>query len=95
MGAPFLSAKALHHRTDDLFCATQKEAYYWYQLPVRDTITLNLDLKQRGLGGDNSWGALPHDEFRLSAWPTTLRFRLRVLPGAGEAAAELAKLQVE
>jgi beta-galactosidase len=77
-----------------LFCATHKEPYYWYQLPARDTITLDLDFKQRGLGGDNSWGALPHGEFRLSAWPTTLRYRLRVLR-AGEDAAEQAKLHVE
>ena len=79
VGSPWLSANALHHSTDDLFCATHKEAYYWYQLPQRDTTTLDLDLHQRGLGGDNSWGALPHGEYRWSAWPVTLRYRLHVL----------------
>ncbi|MBE2216536.1 MAG: DUF4981 domain-containing protein [Opitutaceae bacterium] len=79
--AHLLSANASHHATEDLFCATQKENFYPYQLPRRDTITLNLDLKQRGLGGDNSWGALPHEPFRLSEWPTLLRYRLLVLRG--------------
>jgi beta-galactosidase len=30
------------------------------------TIYLNIDLKQRGVGGDNSWGAAPHDQYRLT-----------------------------
>jgi beta-galactosidase len=94
VGAPLLSANALHHTTDDLFCATHKEPYYWYQLPVRDTVTLNLDFKQRGLGGDNSWGALPHAEHRLSAWPTTFRYRLHVLR-PGDDPGQLAKVRFE
>ena len=82
VGHPRLSANALHYTTDDLFCATQKENFYPYQLPQRETVTLNLDLRQRGLGGDNSWGALPHEPFRLREWPTLLRYRLHVLrPG--------------
>jgi len=36
-----------------------------YQLPHRDMITVNLDGWQMGVGGDNSWGALPHDEYRI------------------------------
>ena len=35
-----------------------------YQLPKRDTITVNLDWKQMGVGGDNSWGAKPHEQYR-------------------------------
>jgi beta-galactosidase len=30
-----------------------------------DLITVNVDYGQRGLGGDNSWGALPHKEYRI------------------------------
>lgn len=32
----------------------------------RDCVFLNVDLTQRGLGGDNSWGAQPHSDYRLS-----------------------------
>jgi beta-galactosidase len=94
VGRPLLSANALHYTTDDLFCATQKENFYRYQMPERDTITLNLDLKQRGLGGDNSWGALPHEEFRLNVWPIGYHYRLKLLAG-GEDFAALAKQLVE
>ena len=31
----------------------------------RKNVFLHVDLKQRGLGGDNSWGMLPHNEYRL------------------------------
>ncbi|HZL43172.1 MAG TPA: glycoside hydrolase family 2 TIM barrel-domain containing protein [Verrucomicrobiae bacterium] len=94
VGRPLLSANALHASTDDLFCATQQENYYSYQLPSRKTITLDLDLKQRGLGGDNSWGLLPHDAFRLTGWPMTYSYRLRVLQG-GENLTDTAKQQLD
>lgn len=31
----------------------------------RDLISLNIDYKQMGVGGDNSWGAQTHDEYKL------------------------------
>lgn len=94
VGQPLLSANATHPQTEDLFSATQEEPFYQFQIPDRKTITLNLDLKQRGLGGDTSWGALPHEEFRLNPWPMLLRYRLRVLTG-GEDPVALAKQHVE
>jgi beta-galactosidase len=90
VGQPLLSANALHATTDDLFCATQHENFYRYQLPERDTVTLNLDLHQRGLGGDDSWGAMPHAPFRLTPWPMTYSYRLHLLRG-GEDLVGLAK----
>ena len=93
IGQPLLSVNALHASTDDLFCATNKENYYSYMMPHRETVTLNLDLRQRGVGGDNSWGALPHEPFRLSVWPTTYSYRLQVLHG-GEDLAALARTHV-
>ena len=94
VGAPLLSANALHYTTDDLFCATHKEHHYRYLMPERSTVTLNLDLHQRGLGGDDSWGALPHGEFRLTQAPFSYRYRLRVLHGREDPGA-LAKQAVE
>jgi beta-galactosidase len=32
---------------------------------VQDKVFLHIDYKQRGLGGDNSWGAYPHEPYRL------------------------------
>jgi hypothetical protein len=33
----------------------------------RDFVTLNLDLKQMGVGGVNSWGAIPTEAARINA----------------------------
>ena len=63
-------------------------------MPDRATVTLNLDLHQRGLGGDNSWGAQPHNEFRLQKPPYHYSYRLKVLAG-GEDYAAVAKQPLE
>jgi beta-galactosidase len=94
VGRDRLSANALHYSTEDLFCATQIENFYEYMMPQRKTITLNLDQHQRGLGGDNSWGYLPHEDFRIQYLPTWYKYRLKVLSG-GEDSAALAKQTFE
>ncbi len=72
VGMPLLSVNALNHTTDDL-----QNAKHAFQLPHRDEVTLNLDLVQQGVGGDDSWGAWPHDEFMIKCQPASYRFRLR------------------
>lgn len=82
IGGPRLSANALPYTADDLFVATDKDNVYPYMLPKRDTVVLNLDWHQRGLGGDNSWGAKPHFAYRiLPTQPLSYRFRLKLLDG--------------
>lgn len=93
VGRPRLSVNALHATTEDLTFAAQIGNFYRYQLPERDTVTLNLDWHQRGLGGDDSWGALPHGQFRLMQPPFRYGYRLRVL-GAADVPAELARVAV-
>jgi len=43
-----------------------------------DLITVNVDYGQRGLGGDNSWGALPHKEYRI--FPTEISWTFFLKP---------------
>ena len=38
-----------------------------WMIPQRDFITLNLDYKQMGVGGDDAWGAREYPQFRLTA----------------------------
>ncbi len=40
------------------------------ELPRRDFVTLNLDYRQMGVGGDDSWGALPHRNTACRPSPT-------------------------
>jgi beta-galactosidase len=71
-GLPLLSVSAWPYTMEDLEKATHVN-----ELPRRDTITLNLDLRQMGVGGDDGWGARPHAEYTLDAKPYAYRFRLR------------------
>ncbi len=41
-----------------------------YELPRRDFITVNLDHRQMGVGGDNSWGAPVNAPYRIKAGKT-------------------------
>jgi beta-galactosidase len=87
VGMPLLGLSAHHHTTRDM-----EDAKYSHQMERRDFITLNLDLNQTGVGGDDSWGARPHDEYTL--WPMPLRysFRLRPISASDGSTTDLARL---
>ena len=57
-----LSVSAWPYTTKDI-----EDALHTYDLKKRDFITLNIDHKQMGVGGDDSWStkALPHEPFRV------------------------------
>lgn len=42
----------------------------------RDLVSINIDHRQMGLGGINSWGALPLEKYRLKAGEYSWRFRM-------------------
>ena len=44
-------------------------------------LTVNLDYRQMGVGGDDSWGAWPHREYQLPAKPYHYKFRLEPVRG--------------
>jgi beta-galactosidase len=74
VGMPRLSVSAWPYTMEDLGKAT-----HVHELPRRDTITLNLDLRQMGVGGDDGWTerARPHYEHTLPVKSYGYRFRLR------------------
>lgn len=71
VGMPLLSVSAWPYTMDDL-----EAAEHAHELPHRDTITVSLDDRQMGVGGDNSWGARTHRQYTLPARPYSYRFRL-------------------
>ncbi len=72
IGEEPLSVSAWPYSMDDLTKAT-----HCNELPYRDYITVNLDYKQMGVGGDDSWGARTHPEYTLPAKPYSYRFRIK------------------
>ena len=51
------------------------------EISESDDITVNLDFRQMGVGGDDSWGAPVHKEFLLPAAPYNYKFRLEPVTG--------------
>jgi len=66
VGMPTLSASA-----------ELEKAKHTNDLSPGKTITVNLDYKQMGVGGDNSWGARTHPEYTLPPKPYSYRFLIR------------------
>ncbi|NJM16483.1 MAG: hypothetical protein HC896_14870 [Bacteroidales bacterium] len=44
----------------------------------RDMVNLNIDYKQTGVGGDDSWGALPHQKYIL--FPEAMQYSFTMKP---------------
>jgi beta-galactosidase len=74
-GATLLSMSAWPYSQEDL-----EKAKHINELPSRDFVTVNLDYRQMGVGGDDSWGAMTHEEYRLPAEPYRYDFTLRPVP---------------
>ncbi|WP_207421315.1 glycoside hydrolase family 2 TIM barrel-domain containing protein [Desertivirga brevis] len=64
-GAQPICFSATNVRTEDLDPGLTKKQQHPTDIKPRNEVYLNIDLRQRGVGGDNSWGALPHQQYRL------------------------------
>ena len=77
VGMDLLSASANHHWIGDFENGPEKEQRHATDLEKRDLITWNLDYKQMGVGGDDSWGARPHEKYTLFSKKYAYKFRFR------------------
>lgn len=66
-GLQALGFSALNISTEDLDPGKTKAQRHPSDLDLdsKEAVYLHLDYNQRGLGGDDSWGRLPHDPYRL------------------------------
>lgn len=72
-----LSVSAWPYTQEDL-----ERARHPHELPRRDFLTVNLDLRQRGVGGINSWGAKPLPQHIIPCGLYEYDFTLQpILPG--------------
>ncbi len=65
VGLPVLQFSAYPYALDDFDGGPKKTQRHTIDLQPRDFVTLNLDIAQMGLGGDTSWGALPHHGYLI------------------------------
>ena len=91
VGMPHLSAAVRHYTHEDIW-----NAAHTYELARRPETYVNLDDRQMGVGGDDSWGALAHEPYRLPAKAYRYRVRLRpfssAIDGAPDALAKKAPM---
>ena len=66
-GAQPLSVSAMPYLTEDFDPGLTKKQQHVCDIRPRREVILHVDLAQRGLGGDDSWGRPPHDPYRLTA----------------------------
>lgn len=63
-----LNISAMPYRSEDLDPGLgMKKQMHYSDIEPRREVVLHIDLAQRGLGGDTSWGAQPRDQYRLTA----------------------------
>ncbi|MEO3756190.1 glycoside hydrolase family 2 TIM barrel-domain containing protein [Streptomyces sp. B6B3] len=84
-GEPLLEVNASHVTPEDLSVGRRHD----YQLDVREEVVLRVNHRQMGVGGDDSWGAQTHDEFKLLAdRDYAYTYRLRPLADVNDAMTE-------
>ncbi|WP_159519852.1 glycoside hydrolase family 2 TIM barrel-domain containing protein [Sunxiuqinia indica] len=87
VGQPLLSVSAHHNIMEDFESpertdGRQEEGVkpvnrHTDDVKPRDLTSVNIDYKQMGVGGDTSWGAWTHDEYRLTGKSYSYSFRMR------------------
>jgi beta-galactosidase len=85
-GDPLICFEALNNIHDDFESPGKLSQYrkdaktantHTIDVKPRDLVNLNVDLGQMGVGGDNSWGALIHPQYRLLGTKYEYSFRIR------------------
>jgi beta-galactosidase len=101
-GTQLLEVSAHHNIMEDFESPERSDGRQVDGVPVvnrhitdvkpRDLTSVNIDYRQMGVGGDNSWGAVTHDEYRLTAKEYSYSFRMRAIT-AKDKASDLSKLK--
>jgi beta-galactosidase len=77
-GDPLISTSAMPYAREDFDPGLQKAQRHTTDIILRDFIEWHIDLKQMGIGGDNAWGAWPHDKYKI--FPGVYSFSFSVQP---------------
>ncbi len=91
IGQPLIAVSAHHHimedfespeRTDGRHIDGVKPVHrHTTDVRERDLTSINVDYKQMGVGGDDSWGAFTHPEYRLTEKEYSYSFRISIVGG--------------
>ncbi len=86
IGSPLISASAQHQTMEDFESPDRTDGRgnlglkmirrHISDVQPRDLTSVNIDYKQQGVGGDDSWGAWTHDIYRLKEKAYNYSFRI-------------------
>tara|TARA_R110001592_G_scaffold123108_4_gene330632 strand:+ start:11446 stop:14661 length:3216 start_codon:yes stop_codon:yes gene_type:complete len=79
-GLQLLGFSTHHQYNNDFDAGKEKQQRHTTDVPQRDFVNVNIDYKQTGVGGDNSWSVkgLAHEEFRVKAGD--LKYSYKIVP---------------
>lgn len=78
-----LSFSAHHQLNSDFDEGEKKIQRHDFDVPFRALVNVNIDYKQMGVGGDTSWGAMPHDAYMIFPGSYDYSFIIRPIRGMG------------
>lgn len=77
--APQTFGFSAHHQfNSDFDEGMEKQQRHTFDVPKRELININIDYRQMGVGGDNSWGLMPHTAYQIK--PENLSFSYMIKP---------------
>jgi beta-galactosidase len=83
-GTPLVEVTAMPYARKDLDPGDEKAQRHWGELRPEDAIYLNVDDRQMGVGGINSWGPTALERYSLPYASYEYRFTLRALRPADD-----------
>ena len=78
-GVQAIAFSATRYAVEELDPGMTKKQMHPYQLKKSKDIQLHVDLKQRGVAGDDSWGSLPHEPYRLTDKAYTYSYTIKAI----------------
>lgn len=73
-----ISISAHHNSIEDFDFDRSSFSRHTADIEKRDFVRVNIDMKQRGVRGDDSWGALPHKPYII--YPKNYTCSFTIIP---------------
>ena len=72
----YFSFSAHHNYNSDFDAGDKKQQRHSIDIKEKDFVNVNIDKAQMGVGGDNSWGAMPLENYRIKAEKLSFSYRI-------------------
>ncbi|WP_299551497.1 glycoside hydrolase family 2 TIM barrel-domain containing protein [Seonamhaeicola sp.] len=74
-----ISFSAHHQYNNDFDAGDKKAQRHTTDIKKRDLVNINIDYKQMGIGGDNSWGRMAHKKYQIQPRDLTYSYIIKPL----------------